>query len=118
MILEINNTPTIEGIETECFHRVFEVSLTISGLLKDNNMTVLAVVCGADSSRNPIMLSYMDTLPKFFFRTFSAFTGLLLSCEYGFVMCSLYHLVTYKREYIELKRYKGESRGTPRNKYV
>jgi hypothetical protein len=27
------------------------------------------------------------------------------------MMCSLYHLVTYKREYIELKRYKGESRG-------
>ena len=23
------------------------------------------------------------------------------------VMCSLYHLDTYKREYIELKRYKG-----------
>ena len=27
------------------------------------------------------------------------------------VMCSLYHLDSYKREYIELSRYKGESRG-------
>ena len=26
-------------------------------------------------------------------------------------MCSLYHLDSYKREYIELSRYKGESRG-------
>ena len=27
------------------------------------------------------------------------------------LMCSLYHLDSYKREYIELSRYKGESRG-------
>ena len=27
------------------------------------------------------------------------------------VMCSLYYLDTYKREYIEIRRYKGESRG-------
>ena len=27
------------------------------------------------------------------------------------LMCSLYHLDSYKREYIELMRYKGESRG-------
>ena len=27
------------------------------------------------------------------------------------VMCSLYHLDSYKREYMELSRYKGESRG-------
>ena len=26
-------------------------------------------------------------------------------------MCSLYYLDTYKREYIEIRRYKGESRG-------
>ena len=29
----------------------------------------------------------------------------------GIVMCSLYYLDSYKREYIELKRYKGEYRG-------
>ncbi len=27
------------------------------------------------------------------------------------MMCSLYYLDTYKREYIEIRRYKGESRG-------
>jgi hypothetical protein len=26
-------------------------------------------------------------------------------------MCSLYHLDSYKREYIEIRRYKEESRG-------
>ena len=38
-------------------------------------------------------------------------------------MCSLYHLDSYKREYIEIRRYKGKSRGgfagllhTPRGK--
>ena len=32
--------------------------------------------------------------------------------------CSLSHLDSYKRDNILLKVYKGESRGTPRNKYV
>ena len=36
----------------------------------------------------------------------------------GVLMCSLYHLDSYKREYIELMRYDGESRGTLRNKHV
>ena len=35
----------------------------------------------------------------------------ILLLQQWYLMCSLYHLVTYKREYIELKRYKGESRG-------
>ena len=40
------------------------------------------------------------------------------TCKYStaarrrvWVICSLYHLDSYKREYIELSRYKGESRG-------
>ena len=32
--------------------------------------------------------------------------------------CILYLLDSYKRDYILLERYKGESRGTPSNKYV
>jgi hypothetical protein len=31
--------------------------------------------------------------------------------EVSSLMCSLYHLDSYKREYIEIGRYKGESRG-------
>ena len=30
---------------------------------------------------------------------------------YTILMCSLYHLDSYKREYIEIRRYNGESRG-------
>ena len=38
----------------------------ISGLMNDHHLTVFAVACDADSSRNPITDSSMDILPKFF----------------------------------------------------
>ena len=43
-----------------------DVSLTMTGFLNDQNLTVLAVVCGELSSKNPIMDLWSVILPKFF----------------------------------------------------